>query len=362
MPRIDAFLEILADQKASDLHLVSGSVPMIRHHGSLKPIKFRSLSDSYAWGLLSEILPQVFAEKFRKTKELDFAYSIPGLARFRVNVFKQRNGISAVFRLIPEKILTLEDLKMPKALRHFAFLDKGIVLVTGPTGSGKSTTLAAIIDVINSDRKCHIITIEDPIEFVHPIKNSLITQREIGSDTATFASALRSALREAADVILVGEMRDLETISLALTCAETGCLVFGTLHTCSAAKTVDRIIDVYPQESQAQIRMQLSMSLRGVVAQQLVKRKDGKGRAAAVEILVGNAALGNLIREGKTFQITSLIQSADFEKTGMQTLDQALMDMLKQKLITPEEAYLKAQEKHRFQDLMEQEADKDEDN
>lgn len=353
MAKIDAFLEILADQKASDLHLISGCQPMIRHHGSIKAIKFRVLTATYTWSLIEEILTQNQKEVFTKNKELDFAYAIPGLARFRVNLFQQRIGISAVFRLIPEEILTLTDLKLPLSLRQFCFMDKGLVLMTGPTGSGKSTTLAALIDVINSERHCHIITIEDPVEFVHPPKQSLITQREIGNDTATFGTALKSALREAADVILIGEMRDLETISLALTCAETGCLVFGTLHTSSAAKTVDRIIDVFPKEAQEQIRMQLSLSLRGVVAQQLLRRKDGHGRVAALEILVGNIALGNLIREGKTFQINSLIQGSDFEKTGMQTLDQALQKLLRDKVVTYDEAHMKAYDKMRFKAFIE---------
>ncbi len=353
MAKIDAFLEMVADQEASDLHLISGSQPMIRHNGTIKPIRFRTLTSNYTWYLMEEIMTPEQKEAYKENKEHDFAYAIPGLARFRVNIFNQKNGISAVFRLIPEKIMSIEDLNLPPALRQFAFMNKGIVLVTGPTGSGKSTTLAAIIDVINSERKCHIITIEDPVEFVHPPKKSLITQREVGTDTATFASALRSAYREAADVILVGEMRDLETISLALTCAETGCLVFGTLHTISAAKTVDRMIDVFPKEAQAQVRTQISLSLKGVVAQQLLKRKDGKGRIAAVEILVGSVALSNLVREGKTFQIESLIQSADYEKTGMQTIDQALVRLLDQDLVTPEDAYLKAHQKLAFKDLIE---------
>jgi twitching motility protein PilT len=272
-------------------------------------------------------------ERFEKIMEMDFAYALEGIGRFRANIFLQNRGIAGVFRIIPEKILSIEDLKSPPQLYNFAKLHRGLVLCTGPTGSGKSTTLAALVDYVNANRAEHIITIEDPIEFVHPNKRCLVNQREIGAQTQSFSAALRSALREDPDVILVGEMRDYETIQLALTAAETGHLVFGTLHTSSAAKTIDRIIDVFPSGQQGQVRSMLSESLKGVMAQTLLKRADG-GRIAAIEIMVGNPAIANLIREAKTFQIGSVLQTSKGE--GMQTLDMALLDLYDHKLITAE--------------------------
>jgi len=272
------------------------------------------------------------------------------MARFRGNIFMQHKGIGAVFRIIPSKILTADDLGLPEGVRKFTQLKKGLVLVTGPTGSGKSTTLAAMIDLINSSRKEHILTLEDPLEFIHENKESLLNQRQIGEHSESFTAALRAALREDPDVILVGEMRDLETISLAMTAAETGHLVFGTLHTNSAAKTIDRIIDAFPRDGQEQIRSMLSESLKGVVCQQLLKTVEGKGRIAAMEIMVGTPAVANLIREGKTFQIPSIIQTA--RKDGMQLMDQHLIDLLKTKRISPEEAHRCAQEKKQFEQYL----------
>ncbi len=297
--------------------------------------------------MLRALLTEAQFAKFNEQRDLDFAYQIPNVGRFRVNVFCQARGIGAVFRIVPQRITPLEELRLPRAVTEFTRLSKGLVLVTGPTGSGKSTTLASMIDYMNRHRKAHIITIEDPLEFLHANKQCIINQREIGAHCATFASALRAAFREDPDVILIGEMRDLETISLAITAAETGHLVFGTLHTGSAAKAVDRIIDVFPPNQQAQVRTQLSESLSGAIAQQLVKRCDGFGRVAAVEILVGVPALAHLIREGKTFQIQSIIQTG--RREGMQTMDQAIVDLLKQGEITPEEAHEKCVDRETFQ-------------
>ncbi|HEU0012210.1 MAG TPA: type IV pilus twitching motility protein PilT, partial [Longimicrobium sp.] len=317
--QIDQFLRVLVQQGGSDLHLSCGSPPVMRLHGHLQRIKFRDLTEQDMQALLFEMLRPEQKERYTATSDLDFAYEIPGLARFRGNLFRQHRGPGAVFRVIPSKVLSADELKLPEAIRGFARLNRGLVLVTGPTGSGKSTTLAALIDFINETRPDHILSIEDPIEFVHQNKKGLVNQREVGPHTASFASALRAALREDPDVILVGELRDPETISLALTAAETGHLVFGTLHTNSAAKTVDRIIDSFPGELQAQVRAMLSESLRGVVAQQLLRRKGGQGRVAAHEILVGTPAVANLIREGKTFQIPSIIQTG--KKDGMVLMD-----------------------------------------
>jgi len=331
--KIDKLFQIMAERKGSDLHISVGAPPIIRIHGDLTRITPNVLPQEETKKLLYEIMSPYQQKRFEDEKEIDFAYSVPGIGRFRANVFLQNRGIAAVFRIIPEKILTIEELQSPPQLLNFAKLHKGLVLCTGPTGSGKSTTLAALIDYVNRTRADHIITIEDPIEFVHPNKKCLVNQRELGSHTDSFAAALRSALREDPDVILVGELRDQETIQLALTAAETGHLVFGTLHTSSAPKTVDRIIDVFPAGQQGQIRTQLSETLKGVIAQTLLKRKDG-GRIAAVEILVGNAAIANLIREGKTFQIPSILQTSKSE--GMQTLDMALLDLYERNLITAE--------------------------
>ena len=349
MARIDNLLKAMIENKASDCHISVGSPPVFRIHGELTPLKARELTPSDTETILFEIITEHQQERLKQDLELDFAHEIEG-ARFRVNIFYERRGLGAAFRIIPVKIATIEELGIPVVLKKLADLSRGLVLVTGATGSGKSTTLAALIDYINSNRKEHIITVEDPIEFVHQNKKSLINQREVGDHTRSFANALRAALREDPDIVLVGEMRDLETIELAITAAETGHLVFGTLHTSSAARTVDRIINVFPTNQQEQIRMMLSESLKGIVAQNLCRLVDGKGRVAALEILMGSHALSNLIREGKTYQIPSLIQTG--KKEGMQTMDQALMDLLMGKKISPTEAYMFAADKKIFEQYM----------
>lgn len=326
MAKIDELFKIMVDQGASDLHLSAGAPPILRLHGEMHPLETPPYTNEQVQALIFEILGEKHRKEFAANWELDCSYSIQGLGRFRVNVFMQRRGMGAVFRVIPEKIKTMEDLALPKTLYDLINASKGLVLVTGPTGSGKSTTLAAMINHINSTEKTHILTIEDPVEFVHPNIKSLINQREVSSHTKSFANALKASLREDPDIILVGEMRDLETIQLALTAAETGHLVFGTLHTNTAHKTVDRIIDVFPSGQQAQIRMMLSESLRGVVCQSLLP-KEGGGRVAALEILVVNKAVANLIREGKTFQIPSAMQTG--KGIGMQTYEQCIDELLK---------------------------------
>ncbi len=346
MARIDAFFKLMFEQGASDLHMVAGQQPALRIRGDLERIKYPPLDNDTLKAMLYEITPEDKIKQFEETGDVDFAYEIPGLARYRANFFMQKNGIGAVFRQIPDKVLTCEQLGLPPVVRRLASLPRGLVLVTGPTGSGKSTTLAAIIDEANRTRKDHIITIEDPIEFVHQSDKAIVNHREVGRHTRSFAAALRGALREDPDIILVGEMRDLETIRLAVEAANTGHLVFGTLHTISAAKTVDRIIEVFPMDEQEQIRSTLADCIRAVISQTLFKRIDKKGRVAALEILIATPAVRNLIREGKTFQIPSLIQTG--KKYGMQTLDDAIMDLLNKKIISPEEAYSKAVEKSRF--------------
>ncbi|ADR19115.1 type IV pilus twitching motility protein PilT [Calditerrivibrio nitroreducens] len=352
MAKIDAFFKYMMENNCSDLHLSSGCKPMVRKHGELEEIKYQELTNEILEKLLFEIITDEQRDFFLKKKDLDFAYEIPGMARFRANYFYQKRGIAAVFRIIPSKILTAEELGLPPQVLKFANLSRGLVLVTGPTGSGKSTTLAAIIDYINRNRKDHILTIEDPVEFVHESKGCLVNHREVGSMTQSFSAALRAALREDPDVILVGEMRDLETIELAITAAETGHLVFGTLHTNSAPKTVDRIIDAFPAGQQAQIRTMLSESLKGVISQQLLKRSDKPGRVAALEIMVVNSAIANLIREGKIFQIPSIMQTGKAD--GMQMMDQVILDFLMNKVISPEEAYLKANDKKMFEKFLQQ--------
>lgn len=334
MAKIDKLFKIMSDKKGSDLHISVGAPPIIRIHGDLTRISPNNLPQEDTKKLLYEIMSPYQQKRFEDEKEIDFAYAVSGIGRFRANVFQQQRGVAAVFRIIPEEILTIEQLNSPPQLLNFARLHKGLVLCTGPTGSGKSTTLAALVDYVNRTRPDHIITIEDPIEFVHQNKKALVNQRELGSHTDSFAAALRSALREDPDVILVGELRDQETIQLALTAAETGHLVYGTLHTSSAPKTVDRIIDVFPAGQQGQIRTQLSETLKGVMAQTLMKRIGG-GRIAAVEILFGNPAIANLIREGKTFQIPSILQTS--RSDGMQTLDMALVDLYERKIITADD-------------------------
>ncbi len=350
MAKIDAFFKLMFDHGASDLHLASGSQPILRLHGEMERIKYKALENDELKAMLYEIAPEQKIKLFEETGDVDFGYEIPGVARFRCNFFQQKWGVGAVFRLIPSKILSADDLGLPMVLKKMAMIKKGLCLVTGPTGSGKSTTLAAMLDYANKNRKDHIITVEDPIEFVHQSQGCLINHREVGMHTKSFGAALKGALREDPDIILVGEMRDLETIRLAVEAAATGHLVFGTLHTVNAAKTVDRIIEVFPHEEQGQIRNTLSTSLRLVVAQNLFKRIDKKGRCAALEILVANAAVGNLIRENKTVQIPSMIQVG--KKLGMQTLDDAIMGLLDKKWISPEEAYDKCIDKTKFVHLL----------
>jgi len=347
MPKLDALLTEMVQAGASDLHMVPGLPPMLRLRGDLCPTKHGKLSHKVNQQLFYEIINKANRERLETTFELDQAYEIKGLARFRCNFFHQVRGISAVFRQIPTDIKSLGELGMPEGVQRLLEIRKGLVLVTGPTGSGKSTTLAAIIDYINQNWERHIVTIEDPLEFVHQNNRSLVTQREIGEHARSFADALRVASREDPDIILVGEMRDLETISLALTCAELGILVFGTLHTNSAVKTIDRIINAFPAGQQNQIRSMLSESIKGVLAQQLIKTADGRGRCAAVEILLSSAGVGNLIREGKLAQIASVIQTGTAE--GMQTMDQALQQLVDQGRITPESAYWKAIDKTAFE-------------
>jgi twitching motility protein PilT len=347
MAEINNLFHYMIDNNASDLHLSTGARPKIRKHGELEEMDTPELTNDGLEKMLFEITTEEQKQTFNNKRDLDFAYEIPDVARFRANYFEQKRGMGAVFRVIPTKILTVEELGLPQQVLKLTHLSRGLVLVTGPTGSGKSTTLAAIIDYINRNRKEHILTVEDPIEFVHENKGCLVNHREIGTNTESFAAALRAALREDPDVILVGEMRDLETIELAITAAETGHLVFGTLHTNSAAKTIDRIIDAFPAGQQAQIRTMLSESLKGVICQQLLRRIDQPGRLAALEILFCKTAVANLIREGKTFQIPSMIQTGKGQ--GMQLMDQAIMEFLMKKQISPEEAYLKANDKSAFE-------------
>ncbi|MGC2422917.1 MAG: type IV pilus twitching motility protein PilT [Nitrospirota bacterium] len=347
MARIDKLFKMLKDQGASDLHLSTGAPPIFRLHGEMVKQDFAPLTHEDLKTVLFEILTEQQQTVFNETHDIDFAYEVADLARFRGNILMQHRGIAAVFRIIPTKILSADELHLPDGIRKMTQFKKGMVLVTGPTGSGKSTTLAAMIDLINSTRHEHIITLEDPLEFIHQNKAALVNQRQVGEHTDSFASALRAALREDPDIILVGEMRDLETISLAISAAETGHLVFGTLHTNTAIKTIDRIIDVFPRDGQEQIRKMLSESLKGVVCQQLLKRADGNGRVAAYEIMIGTPAIGNLIREGKTVQMTSIIQTA--KKDGMQLLDQHLLDLLKTRQITREEALRCSVDKKQFE-------------
>jgi twitching motility protein PilT len=346
MAQIDDLFREMRDLNASDLHLVIGRPPIFRRSGDMVDSDHARLTPAAVRDLVYEILSAQQREQIESHLDLDFAYEIEGLARFRANVLHQHRGLGAVFRLIPSTVLTLDDLGMPAAVRKLADTNSGLVLVTGPTGSGKSTTLAAMINHINETREAHILTIEEPLEFVHEPKRCLITQREVGQHTQSFASALRVAGRQDPNIILVGEMRDLETISLALTSAACGLLVFGTLHTNSALKTVDRVIDAYPTEEQNQVRTMLSDSLAGVIAQQLLKTVDGK-RCAAVEILVGSKGLGNIIREGKTAMIASYMQSGQGE--GMQTMDQALMALVQSGRVTAAEAATKATDKAIFE-------------
>ncbi|MCB0364282.1 MAG: type IV pilus twitching motility protein PilT [Bdellovibrionaceae bacterium] len=335
MAQIDKLFQVMVAQNASDMHLSSGAPPILRIHGEMVRLEHPSLTNENVQALIFEILNDKQKRQFVEQWELDCSYAIKGLGRFRVNVFMQRRGMGGVFRVIPEEIKTVHELGLPESLLKLVEVPRGLILVTGPTGSGKSTTLAALLHTINCERKEHILTIEDPIEFVHENRMCLINQREVTSHTKSFANALKAALREDPDIILVGEMRDLETIHLAMTAAETGHLVFGTLHTNSAAKTVDRIIDVFPQGQQAQVRVMLAESLRGVVAQTLFPRADKPGRVAALEVLVNTHAVGNLIREGKTFQIPSAMQTGSSH--GMLTFDSSIRALMKEGKISVEE-------------------------
>ena len=345
---IDDLFRSMCAQKASDLHLCVGMPPLIRKDGSIQPLdeNATALDPESIVSLLEPIMPTKNREEFARRHDTDFAYEIPGLGRFRANVFMDRKGRGAVFRVIPSKILTAEDLGLSSAILQLCKLNKGLVLVTGPTGSGKSTTLCAMVDYINRTRDDHIITIEDPIEFVHENKKCLINQREVHTHTDSFKDALRAALREDPDILLVGEMRDLETVAIAIETAETGHLVFGTLHTTTAASTVDRVIDQFPTDRQAQIRIMLSESLKGVIAQTLCK-KIGGGRVAALEVLIATGAVSNLIREGKTFQLPSMMQVGKAQ--GMVSLNDALMELVTKKLVEPQEAYQKAVDKANFE-------------
>ncbi|MEM1452904.1 MAG: type IV pilus twitching motility protein PilT, partial [Planctomycetota bacterium] len=343
MAWIDALFNRMVEVGASDLHMTAGNKPQFRLHGDIVAIEECSeIAPEQMKQVLKEICPSNVWKSFEETCDADFAYEIPGLARFRSNFFMDNRGPGAVFRVIPEEILTCEQLGLPDAIKRMCYLSKGLVVVTGPTGSGKSTTLAAMVDHINKNRSDHIITIEDPIEFVHQDQRCLINQREVGEHTASFKRALKAALREDPDIVLVGEMRDLETIEIAIETAETGHLVFGTLHTTTAASTVDRIIDQFPADRQAQIRTMLSSSLKGVVAQTLCK-KQGGGRAAALEVLIVNSAVSSLIREGKTHQITSSMQMGG--KEGMRLINDSLCELVTTGKVAPDEAYLKAVDK-----------------
>jgi twitching motility protein PilT len=356
MSQIDVLFQAMVERKAADLMISVGSKPCLKISGEITPMdEFGEVTPEDAESVLLEIMPERNREEFQKINDTDFAYELKGSGRFRCNVFRNRLGMGGVFRLIPDKIVTTEDLALPKAITDLCFLSKGLVVVTGPTGSGKSTTLCAMVDLINRKRKAHIITIEDPIEFVHPNKMCLINQREVGVHTSGFKRALKAALREAPDIVLVGEMRDLETIEIAVETAETGHLVFGTLHTTTAASTVDRLIDQFPADRQQQIRMMLSSSLKGVVAQNLLKKKTG-GRIAALEILIISQGISALIRDAKTYQIPS--QMTIGRKLGMQVLNDALIDLVKKDIVAPEEAYLKAVEKEDLLKRMKEECGK----
>jgi twitching motility protein PilT len=341
------FLKSMAMRKGSDLHLMAGDPPRMRVHGDLITLDNRPLDGEELREAMYGIMPKVIQKQFEEHDSADFAHAIPDISRFRVNVFRHLNGVGAVFRGIPSKAFTLEDLGMPKCVRDFTRSNKGLILVTGKTGSGKTTTLAAMIDSINQNMSGHILTIEDPIEFVHQRQNCLISQREIGVHTPTFSSALHSALREDPDVILVGELRDLETMSIAMTAAEMGILVMGTLHTNGAGATIDRVVNIFPSDKQDHVRNMLSTSLRGVISQQLAKKKDGSGRVAALEILVNTSAVANLIRQGKLEQLENVMQSGG--AMGMRTMDGALKDLMDGAMISGQEAYLQAFDKSKFE-------------
>jgi twitching motility protein PilT len=351
MPAIDQYLTQVLERNGSDLHFLAGDPARVRQYGELKALSSEALNPEFVKTTLYEIMPRLAVERFESKDGTDFAYSIPNVARFRVNVMRQLNGMGAVFRAIPSKAKSADELNLPLAVRNLCKINNGLILVTGKTGSGKSTTLAAMIDDINTREKGHILTIEDPIEFVHTRKNCLISQREIGVHAASFSSALLSALREDPDVILVGELRDLETMSIAVTAAEMGILVMGTLHTNGAAPTVDRLVNAFPAEKQPHVRTMLSTSLRGVVSQQLIPKADKAGRVAALEILINTPAVANLIRQGKMDQLENAMQSG--AATGMRLMDTAIQQLLDAKVITGKEAYKKAINKARFEQYRE---------
>jgi twitching motility protein PilT len=351
MPAIDAYLTQVLERDGSDLHFLAGDPARVRQYGELKPLSPEPLAPDMVKKTLYEIMPKLSVERFEAKDGTDFAYAMPGVARFRVNVMRHLNGMGAVFRTIPSKAKSAEELKLPDAVRDLSKANNGLILVTGKTGSGKSTTLAALIDDINTREKGHILTIEDPIEFVHVRKNCLISQREIGMHAASFSSALLSALREDPDVILVGELRDLETMSIAVTAAEMGILVMGTLHTNGAAPTVDRLVNAFPADKQPHVRTMLSTSLRGVVSQQLIPKADKKGRVAALEILINTPAISNLIRQGKMDQLENGMQTGS--ASGMRLMDSAIQALLDQRLISGKDAYKKAINKSRFEQFRE---------
>jgi twitching motility protein PilT len=350
MAYLDQFLSVIVDQGGSDLHIGEGQPPKMRKHGDVASIRENAVTREEASSMLSEVCGPHNWEIFEERGDLDFAYEMDAASRFRCNYLKQANGYGAVFRLIPTKIATLEQLGIPPVVKEFGHLRGGLVLVTGPTGSGKSTTLAALIDYINENFSRHIVTIEEPIEFVHTNKRSVITQREVPNDSISFPVALKAALREDSDIVLVGEMRDLETISLALTAAETGLLVFGTLHTNNARKTVDRMVDVFPASRQAQARAMLANSLRGVLAQLLLKKHDGSGRVAVNEILIASPAVSAIIREGATQKLQDVIVAGKGQ--GMQIMDDAIWALLQPGIVTPHEAFMKAIDKNRFKKFL----------
>jgi twitching motility protein PilT len=347
VPAIDRYLHQVLEQKGSDLHFLAGDPARVRQFGELKALAAEPLGADFVKSTLYEIMPKLAVERFEAKDGTDFAYSMPGIARFRVNVMRQLNGMGAVFRAIPSAARTMDELNLPQSVRNLANTNNGLILVTGKTGSGKSTTLAALIDDINARTKGHILTIEDPIEFVHARKQCLISQREIGVHAASFASALLSALREDPDVILVGELRDLETMSIAVTAAEMGILVMGTVHTNGAAATVDRMVNAFPADKQSHVRTMLSTSLRGVVSQQLIPRADKQGRLAALEVLINTPAVANLIRQGKMDQLENAIQSGG--ALGMRTMDSAIQQLLDSGQISGRDAYKKAINKSRFE-------------
>jgi twitching motility protein PilT len=352
MAQIDAFLQEILKRKGSDLHFIAGDPPRVRRYGNLASLRPEPLTQEFTKDTLYEIMPRKATERFETRDGADFAYSLANAGRFRVNVMRQLNGMGAVFRAIPSKALTLDELKIPMAIRQMCRATSGLILVTGKTGSGKSTTLAAMIDDINKRVKGHILTVEDPIEFVHARQNCLISQREIGVHAQSFSQALLSALREDPDVILVGELRDLETMSTAITAAEMGILVMATLHTNGAAPTVDRLVNAFPTDKQPHVRTMLSTSLRGVISQQLLQKSDGEGRVAAMEILVNTSAAANLIRQGKLDQIETVMQSGG--ALGMCTMDTAIERLLEQRLINGREAYAKSINKAKFDAIKDQ--------